>query len=303
VANVDDTVTAEWTWGGHRFSAHGVVTKVSGKTTKVRLTEHAGEHFAPGVVVTVSTENVRKKEETMARTPLHGRQAPRPRMNAGRHIAPGYPAERFRIGQDVAMISNPSMLGHIAGFDPDGSVTVQWSGGRTVTGVDPRNLRIQGIGYAGRRASEGRPLPRRPLRAREADEVEVWIDASDNEAPWLAQHWYSGQGDPLYALSSTGFPQPESTISWALSNAKKSENEQWAHIEKTYGKKGAQKLMAIDPESREARALPDEKREDLEATDEIGRLVWALQEALKQGERISAEEGLQRQGVAPGTRW
>jgi len=153
------------------------------------------------------------------------------------------------------------------------------------------------------RESARRPLPRRPLRAREGDEVEVWIDASDNEAPWLAQHWYSGQGDPLYALSSTGFPQPESTISWALSNAKKSENEQWAHIEKTYGKKGAQKLMAIDPESREARALPDEKREDLEATDEIGRLVWALQEALKQGERISAEEGLQRQGVAPGTRW
>ena len=33
--------------------------------------------------MTVPTENVRKKEETMARTPLHGRQAPRPRMNAG----------------------------------------------------------------------------------------------------------------------------------------------------------------------------------------------------------------------------
>ena len=154
MANVDDTVTAEWTWGGHRFSAHGVVTKVSGKTTKVRLTEHAGEHFAPGVVVTVPTENVRKKEKTMAKTPLHGRQAPRPRMNAGRHIAPGYPAERFRIGQDVAMISNPGLLGHVVGFDPDGSVMVQWSGGRTVTGVDPRNLRVQGRGYAGRRASE-----------------------------------------------------------------------------------------------------------------------------------------------------
>jgi hypothetical protein len=142
----------------------------------------------------------------------------------------------------------------------------------------------------------------RRVRENGDDEPEVWID-SDNEAPWLAQHWYSGQGDPLYALSSTGFPQPESTISWALSNAKASEAEQWKHMEKTYGKKGAQKLMAIDPESREARALPDEKREDLEATDEIGRLVWALQEALKQGERISAEEGLQRQGVAPGTRW
>jgi hypothetical protein len=45
------------------------------------------------------------KENIMARTPLHGRQAPRHRMNAGHHIAPGYPAERFRTGQDVAMIS------------------------------------------------------------------------------------------------------------------------------------------------------------------------------------------------------
>jgi len=149
----------------------------------------------------------------------------------------------------------------------------------------------------------GKPYPREPSGDDNGDEVEVWIDASDNEAPWLAQHWYSGQGDPLYALSSTGFPQPESTISWALSNAKKSENEQWAHIEKTYGKKGAQKLMAIDSQSREARSLPNEKREDLEATDEIGRLVWALQEALDHGERISEEEGLSRQGVAPGTRW
>ena len=149
----------------------------------------------------------------------------------------------------------------------------------------------------------GKPYPREPSGDDNGDEVEVWIDASDNEAPWLAQHWYSGQGDPLYALSSTGFPQPESTISWALSNAKKSENEQWAYIEKTYGKKGAQKLMAIDSQSREARSLPNEKREDLEATDEIGRLVWALQEALDHGERISEEEGLSRQGVAPGTRW
>lgn len=148
----------------------------------------------------------------------------------------------------------------------------------------------------------GRPYPRERVRDN-GDEVEVWIDAEDNEAPRLAQHWYSGQGDPLYALSSTGFPQPESTISWALSNAKESENEQWAHIGKTYGKKGAQKLIAIDPQSREARSLPNEKREDLEATDEISRLVWALQEALDHGERISAEEGLSRQGVAPWTRW
>jgi len=137
----------------------------------------------------------------------------------------------------------------------------------------------------------------------EEEEIEQWIDAPDNEAPFLAQHWYSGQGDPLYALSSTGFPQPESTISWALRNAKASETEQWKHFEKKYGKKGAQKLIAIDPESREARALSDEKREDLEATDEISRLVYALQEALDHGERFDETEGLKRQGVAPGTRW
>jgi len=143
----------------------------------------------------------------------------------------------------------------------------------------------------------------RRVRENEDDEVEMWIDASDNEAPWLAQHWYSGQGDPLYALSSTGFPQPESTISWALSNAKKSENEQWGAMTQKYGKRGIQKLIAVDPESREARDLPDKKREDLEATDEISRLVQALEEALSRGERISEEEGLSRQGVAPGTRW
>ena len=156
-----------------------------------------------------------------------------------------------------------------------------------------------------RRAPRRGPAPSRHSRRMrdDDDEVEMWIDAPDNEAPWLSQHWHSSQGDPLYALGSTGFPQPESTISWALSNAKKSETFQWAEMEKKYGKKRLQKLMAIDPESTAARQLPDEKREDLEATDEISRLVYALQEALDHGERISAEEGLERQGVAPGTRW
>jgi hypothetical protein len=256
------------------------------------------------------------------------------------------------------MISNPANMGHVVGFDPDGSVMVQWHGGRAVSGVDPRNLRGLPPGYAGRRvqaAREGRgyhvmtwgggrytsigwyatrqeaerevarikasgrwsgmppkveaagaPSTARHVREPDddnGDEDEVWIDASDNEAPFLAQHWYSGQGDPLYALGSTGFPQPESTISWALRNAKESETSQWAAMEKKYGKKRLQKLMDIDPESTEARRLPDEKREDLKATDEISRLVWALQEALDHGERISAAEGLERQGVAPGTRW
>jgi len=166
-------------------------------------------------------------------------------------------------------------------------------------GVTPDSIYERHMGKPPRRARE---TGRRRMREGD-DETEVWIDAPGNDAGFLAQRWYSGQGDPLYALGSTGFPQPESTISWALSNATKSETEQWKHIEKKYGKRGAQKLMAIDPESREARALPDEKREDLEATEEISQLVRALQEALDQGERISAEEGLSRQGVAPGTRW
>jgi hypothetical protein len=89
-------------------------------------------------------------------------------MNAGHHIAPGYPAERFRIGQDVEMRSNPMNVGHVVGFDPDGSVMVQWHGGRAVSGVDARNLRGLPPGYAGRRASEAsrRPSSARPLPGR-----------------------------------------------------------------------------------------------------------------------------------------
>jgi hypothetical protein len=76
VINVGDAVVAEWTWGGHRFQATGVVTKVSGKTVKVRLTEHAGEHFAPGFVVTTQAQNVRK-EGNMKTATKRSVQAPR----------------------------------------------------------------------------------------------------------------------------------------------------------------------------------------------------------------------------------
>lgn len=142
--------------------------------------------------------------------------------------------------------------------------------------------------------------PRKPRRTnergmREDDDdengEEPWIDAEYNEAPFLAQHWYSGQGDPLYALASAGFPQPESTVEWALRNARESQGQHYEHMEQKYGKKGLQKLLAIDPESSQARKLPDEKREDLEACDEIDRLVMALEEALQSGERISKDEG------------
>jgi hypothetical protein len=54
----------------------------------------------------------------------------------------------FRIGQDVAMISNPTMLGHVTGFDRDGSVMVRWPGG-AVSGVNPNNLRGLPPGHAG----------------------------------------------------------------------------------------------------------------------------------------------------------
>lgn len=55
---------------------------------------------------------------------------------------------KFHIGQDVAMISNPTLMGHVVGFDPDGSVMVRWHGGRTATGVNPDNLRVLPRGYA-----------------------------------------------------------------------------------------------------------------------------------------------------------
>jgi hypothetical protein len=54
----------------------------------------------------------------------------------------------FRIGQDVAMITNPTLLGIVEGFDPDGSVMVRWHGGAAVSGVNPNNLRGLPPGYA-----------------------------------------------------------------------------------------------------------------------------------------------------------
>jgi hypothetical protein len=62
----------------------------------------------------------------------------------------------------VAMISNPTNMGHVVGFDPDGSVMVQWHGGKVVTGVSPANLRGLPPGYAGRRMESARtPAPRK----------------------------------------------------------------------------------------------------------------------------------------------
>lgn len=39
--------------------------------------------------------------------------------------------------------------------------------------------------------------------------------------PFLAQNWYSGQGDPLYALASAGWPQSIETVEWALRNVER----------------------------------------------------------------------------------
>lgn len=62
----------------------------------------------------------------------------------------------FRIGQDVQMITSPT-FGHVVGFDPDGSVMVQWSGGTVVTGVSPDNLRGLPPGYAGVAPGQHKP--------------------------------------------------------------------------------------------------------------------------------------------------
>lgn len=77
-----------------------------------------------------------------------------PRSRRGRQAQRRSPKRKFRIGQDVEMISNPTNVGHVVGFDPDGSVMVQWHGGRTVTGVSPDNLKGLPPGHAGRRIEE-----------------------------------------------------------------------------------------------------------------------------------------------------
>jgi hypothetical protein len=129
----------------------------------------------------------------------------------------------------------------------------------------------------------------------EGEGEESWIaideGAEGSEAPFLAQHWYAGQGDPLYAIASAGFPQPESTVEWALRNAERSSREHDVHMVKKYGKRGYQNLLRIDPQSQAARKLPKEKREDLEASEEIFMLVHELEEVLKHGRRISSAEG------------
>jgi hypothetical protein len=59
----------------------------------------------------------------------------------------------------------------------------------------------------------------------------------DPAVPFAAQHWYSGQGDPLYALASTGWPQPLSTAEWALANAMRARSGFDAAMRRKYGKK------------------------------------------------------------------
>lgn len=198
----------------------------------------------------------------------------------------------FRIGQDVEMISNPSNMGHIVGFDPDGSVMVRWTNppGGAISGVSPDNLRGLPPGFA--EARKGRTGMRASRRMHNDDEM--WIDDEYSEAPFLAQRWYSGQGDPLYALASAGLPQPESTVEWALSNARASETEQEEHMLEKYGAERWGELVNIDPESSEARDLDEDEREDIETSEEIMRLVYALEDVLKRGKRISKDEGRRR---------
>ena len=56
----------------------------------------------------------------------------------------------FHVGQDVVMRSNQMLYGHVVGFERDGSVMVQWAGGRVVTGVSQRNLKVVPRGWAGK---------------------------------------------------------------------------------------------------------------------------------------------------------
>jgi hypothetical protein len=89
-------------------------------------------------------------------------RAAAPRRQALKQRAP---RRAFRIGQDVEMISNPSNMGHVVGFDPDGSVMVQWTNppGGAVSGVSPDNLRGLPPGFAERaQASSRYPKPPRP---------------------------------------------------------------------------------------------------------------------------------------------
>jgi hypothetical protein len=97
---VGDHVTAEWTWGRQRFQATGEVTKVSGKTVKVRLTEDAGGHFKPGFVVTTSTELVRKGGVSEAR------RYPKPEPPPRRFVAPRAEAPRKHRVADFNMLDD-----------------------------------------------------------------------------------------------------------------------------------------------------------------------------------------------------
>jgi len=108
------------------------------------------------------------------------------RMQQGRRQ--GY---QFRIGQDVVMISDPTAYGHVTGFDRDGSVMVQWSGTRTITGVSPDNLRGAPPGWAGQRMQEARG------RRRGDDEVPKW---KQTELEWQRiRDEYQAKTEPLKA--------------------------------------------------------------------------------------------------------
>lgn len=141
--------------------------------------------------------------------PARGPSTPRSRTRVPKRV--------FQIGQDVAMISNPMNMGHVVGFDPDGSVMVQWHGGKVVTGVSPADLRGLPPGYAGRRATEAAHAARRRPKPRSGKPrvvaVEKWVTDSSSGMDMPYDRFAFAKGSDLPAI----FGYDELTVAQAIS--------------------------------------------------------------------------------------
>lgn len=149
----------------------------------------------------------------------------------------GYPLDRFRVVP----------IGH----------------GRLNLANRPSKPSKTGKRRGGSTRSRDRAFVAHPTAA-EAEDVRVYGDPA---VPFLAQHWYAGQGDPLYALASSGWPQPLSTVEWAHTNALRSRTDFDAAMRRKYGKRRRW------------------SSEDLDADDELRQLEEGLHESVRRRAR------------------
>ena len=168
---IGDTVTVNWTWGGHRFQAAGVVTKVSGKTVKVRLTEDAGEHFHPGFVVTTHVENVRKESNMRASRRTEAHRYPDPPQPPHHFVSPHAEATRPVV--------------HVTIQDESGAVVHSETRSAFNSGIDASEKAIRKIALSEHTVyTAGRP-------------VSNIKTAADNEEATYTRQWVSKNGRTL----------------------------------------------------------------------------------------------------------